>query len=85
MTFTMNQSTEKLTPIGKMKGEMDGKFEAFYLAMDKEGQLYVNRNPPFLKDTFNKSAQWELISRQQLEKFEKQLHFIPARQNVLKR
>jgi hypothetical protein len=64
---------------------MDGKFEAFYLAMDKEGQLYVNRNPPFLKDTFNKSEQWELISRHQLENFEKQLHFIPARQNVLKR
>lgn len=27
--------TTTLTPIGKMKGEIDGDFEAFYLAVDK--------------------------------------------------
>ncbi len=85
MTFNMNQSTEKLTPIGKMKGEMDGKFEAFYLAMDKEGQLYINHNPPFLKDALNKSAEWEMITRLQLNNYEKQLHFIPKKKNGIKR
>lgn len=29
--------TTTLTPIGKMKGEIDGDFESFYLAVDKDG------------------------------------------------
>ncbi len=66
----MKPVTETLTPIGKMKGEIDGKFEAFYLAMDKQGQLYKNHNPPYAKDSLNKSAEWELITREQLKHFE---------------
>jgi hypothetical protein len=81
----MKPVTETLTPIGKMKGEIDGKFEAFYLAMDKQGQLYKNHNPPYAKDSLNKSAEWELITREQLKHFEEQLHFIPTRTNGLKR
>lgn len=77
--------TETLTPIGKMKGEIDGKFEAFYLAVDKQGELFINRNPPYSKNAFNKSTNWELITRQQLDEYDKHLHLFPARQNVIKR
>ncbi len=81
----MKPVTQTLTPIGKMKGEIDGKFEAFYLAIDKQGQLYKNHNPPFAKDSIDKSAGWELITREQLKHFEEQLHFIPTRTKGLKR
>ncbi len=81
----MKPEAETLTPIGKMKGEIDGKFEAFYLAMDKEGQLYKNHNPPYAEDSLDKTAGWELITREQLKDFEKQLHFIPTRTKGLKR
>lgn len=76
---------ETLIPIAKMKGELNGKFEAFYLAMDKDGQLFINHNPPFSRDRLNKSAEWEMISRQQLDAYEKQLHLIPIRRNGIKR
>lgn len=76
---------DMLIPIGKMKGEVEGKFEAFYLAVDKEGQLHINRNPPFLKDALHKSAEWETITRQQLDRYEKQLHFIPSHKHGIKR
>ena len=29
-------NAQKLTPIGKMKGEIDGEFEAFHVAVDQE-------------------------------------------------
>jgi hypothetical protein len=78
-------NTEKLTPIGKMKGELDGKFEAFHVAVDSEGQLFINRDPEYSKDSLNKSKGWEPTTRQQLETYEKQLHFIPAQKKGLKR
>ena len=76
---------QKLTPIGKMKGEMDGEFEAFHVAVDSEGQLFINRDPEFSKDSLNKSKGWEPITRQQLETYEKHLHFIPTQKKGLKR
>lgn len=82
----MNDSvTQKLTPIGKLKGEIDGEFEAFYVAVDPDGQLFINRDPEFSKDSLNKSKGWEPITRQQLDAYEKQLHFIPAQKKGLKR
>jgi hypothetical protein len=77
--------TQKLIPVGKLKGEMDGEFEAFHIAVDHEGQLFINRNPEFSKDSLNKSKGWEPITRQQLETYQKQLHFIPSHKKGLKR
>ncbi len=76
---------ETLVPIGKMKGEVDGKFEAFYLARDKEGQLFINHNPPFSKDRLNKSKAWKMISQEKLDSYKKQLHFIPSHKTGIKR
>lgn len=75
---------DQLIPVGKLKGEVNGEFEAFYLAVDKHGQTYINRSLEYSDDAYNKSKGWEQISRQQLETYEKQLHFIPARGKGLK-
>jgi hypothetical protein len=74
----------QLIPVGKLKGEVNGEFEAFYLAVDKHGQTYINRSLEYSVDAYNKSKGWEQISRQQLEMYEKQLHFIPAKVKGLK-
>lgn len=68
--------TVKLIPIGKMKGELDGEFEAFYLAIDKDGQVYLNRDPELSEDRYDKSKGWEPVTREQLKVYEKELHFI---------
>lgn len=68
--------TVKLIPIGKMKGELDGEFEAFYLAIDKDGQAYLNRDPELSEDRYDKSKGWEPVTREQLKVYEKELHFI---------
>jgi hypothetical protein len=82
----MKQSdTTSLTHIGKMKGEIDKKFESFHLAVDNDGNLFINRDPEFSKDSLNKSKGWEPITRQQLKDYEEQLHFIPDRKKGLKR
>lgn len=83
--FMNAPNTKQLTPIGKMKGEIDGEFEAFHVAVDHEGQLFINRDPEFSKDSLNKSKGWQPITRQQLETYEKQLHFIPTQKKGLKR
>ena len=75
---------DQLIPVGKLKGEVNGEFEAFYLAVDKHGQTYINRSLEYSDDAYNRSKGWEPISRQQLEAYEKQLHFIPARGKGLK-
>lgn len=82
--YMSKPEAQKLTPIGKMKGELDGEFEAFHVAIDGDGQLFINRDPEFSKDSLNKSKGWEPITRPQLEAYEKQLHFIPHRKNGLK-
>jgi hypothetical protein len=77
--------TTQLTHVGKLKGEIDKKFEAFHLAVDNDGNLFINHDPEFSKDSLNKTKGWEPITRQQLETYEKQLHFIPDRKKGLKR
>lgn len=76
---------ERLTPIGKMKGEIDGEFEAFYMAVDNNGNVFINRNIEYSENAYDKSNGWEQISRQQLEVFEKQLDLIPPRRKGLGR
>lgn len=79
-----NLPEDQLIPVGKLKGEVNGEFEAFYLAVDKHGQTYINRSLEYSDNAYNKSKGWEQISRQQLETYEKQLPFIPARGKGLK-
>ncbi|QLH32233.1 MAG: hypothetical protein HWD62_07135 [Cyclobacteriaceae bacterium] len=76
--------TTTLTPIGKMKGEIDGDFEAFYLAVDKNGQVYLNRDPDYSENRYDKSRGWELVTHEQLAVYEKELHFIPHQRRSLK-
>jgi len=76
--------TTTLTPIGKMKGEIDGDFEAFYLAVDKDGQVYLNRDPDYSENRYEKSRGWELVTREQLAVYEKELHFTPHQRKSLK-
>ena len=82
--YMETQRSIKLIHVGKLKGEIDDEFKSFHLAVDGEGQLYLNRDPEFSKDSLNKSKGWEPITRQQLETYEKQLHFIPSQKKGLK-
>ena len=77
-------SRDQLIPVGKLKGEMDGEFEAFYLAVDHEGRTYRNPWPGVSKGAYQKSNGWQEISREELARYEKQLHFFPARSKGLK-
>ena len=77
-------SPDELIPVGKLKGEMDGEFEAFYLAVDHQGRTYMNGWPGVSRGAYNKSNGWQEISRQELERYERQLHFFPARSKGLK-
>jgi hypothetical protein len=81
---TRPMKNETLMPLGKLKGEMNGEFEAFYLAMDAGGQLYINRDLGYRRTAYEKSNGWELITRSQLANYEKQLHFIAARKHQMK-
>lgn len=72
-----HNNANTLAPIGKMKGEIDGKFEAFYLAIDNEGTLFINRDPPYGEDRFLKTNGWQAIPNEQFREYEKELHFIP--------
>jgi hypothetical protein len=75
---------DQLIPVGKFKGMMNGEFEALYLAVDYQGNSYINRSLDFSTDAYQKSKGWKLISRQDLAKYEKELHFIPARTKGIK-
>jgi hypothetical protein len=81
---TKTISRDQLIPVGKLKGEMDGEFEAFYLAVDHEGKTYMNPWPGVSRDAYHKSNGWREISRQELARYEAQLHFLPARTKGLK-
>ncbi|MEQ1588145.1 MAG: hypothetical protein ABL895_19845 [Cyclobacteriaceae bacterium] len=72
----MNTQHSQLIPLGKMKGEIDGKFEAFYIALDQDGQFFINRNPRYA-DALSKSKDWVPISLDQFRNYEQQLHFLP--------
>ena len=73
------QDSDHLIIVGKLKGEVNGEFEAFYLAVDRNGQLYANHNLAFSEQPSVKSSSWEMISRKQLDYYEKTLHFLPVK------
>jgi hypothetical protein len=80
-----SNNAQDLTPVGKMKGEIDGEFESFYIAVDAKGQLFTNRDPEYSENRYRKSNGWEPITRRQLEAFEKELHFIPHQKKGLRK
>lgn len=68
-----------------MKGEINNEFEAFYLAKDNEGQVYLNRNPGYGNDRYNKTNGWQQILPTQLDEYRKVLHFITLKIKIQKR
>jgi hypothetical protein len=80
------RESETLIPIGKMKGEADGHFDSFYVAVDKEARIFINRDISYTESAYKKSEQWEEITRTQLNDFERKLHFLPllSKQKSLK-
>jgi hypothetical protein len=79
-----DRDTQQLNPVGKMKGEIDGEFESFYIAVDQEGQLFINRDPEHSEDRYKKSNGWRPITRQQLEAYEGDLRFFPSQRKGLR-
>jgi hypothetical protein len=75
---------QKLIPLGKMKGEVDGNFDSFYVAIDNQGKLFINRNLNYGKEQYTKDDRWENISIRELKEYERHLHFIPLKSKGLK-
>lgn len=82
---SMSAPNQQLIPLGKMKGEIAGEYTSFHVAVDKEGQLFINPDPEFSKDSLTKEKGWEPITRQQLEQYQQQIHFMPAQKRTIKR
>jgi hypothetical protein len=78
-------SESQLVPVGKMKGEIDGEFESFYVAVDNKGAIYINRDIEYSERAYDKSDDWKQISREKLAEYERDLHFIPLRSRGIKR
>ena len=78
-------SEGQLVPVGKMKGEIDGEFESFYVAVDNQGQIYINRDIEYTEHAYEKTNEWKQISREKLGEYERELHFIPNRSRGIKR
>jgi len=76
--------TTELIPIGKLKGERNGDFEAFYVAKDQGGNLYINHNPPYTQERNTKSKDWSPITAEQFEMLKQELHFIPTKAKSLR-
>lgn len=78
-------SEHQLIPVGKMKGEIDGDFESFYVAVDSKGLIYINRDIDYSEKAYDKSESWQQITKARLNEYEKELHFIPARSKGIRR
>jgi len=76
---------DQLTPVGKMKGEIDGEFESFYVAVDNQGAVYINRDIEYSERAYEKTDDWKQISKEKLMEYEKDLHFISSQGKVLRR
>ena len=75
MEKTINN--ESLIPIGKMKGEINGEYDSFYIAVNLNAQLFINRNISYNDSAYQRQSGWEPVSRKDLADFEKHLHFRP--------
>lgn len=84
MSDTTVRNQDALVPVGKLKGELDGEFDSFHLAVDREGALFINRSLEYSPNAYRKENGWEPISRNELRKYEEQLHFIPHRKPGLR-
>ena len=82
--MALQSNTQRLTPMGKLKGELDDEFESFYVAKDKDGRVYMNRNPEYTQDRYDQAKGWQHITQAQLDEYKKKLHFIPYRNRRLK-
>lgn len=78
-------SEDQLTPVGKMKGEIDGEFESFYVAVDNQGTIFINRDIEYSERAYDKTEDWKQISREKLMEYEKDLHFIPSKSKGVRR
>lgn len=78
-------SEDQLIPVGKMKGEIDGEFESFYVAVDSKGSIFINRDIEYSEKAYDKSESWKQITKEKLNEYEKDLHFIPARSKGIRR
>ena len=76
---------DQLTPVGKMKGEIDGEFESFYVAVDGRGSIYINRDIEYSEHAYDKTDDWKQISREKLAEYERDLHFIPTQSRGIKK
>jgi hypothetical protein len=85
MKDELTVSEHQLIPVGKMKGEIDGEFESFYIAVDSKGLIYINRDIDYSEKAYNKSESWQQITKARLNDYEKELHFIPARSKGIRR
>jgi hypothetical protein len=78
-------SEDQLLPVGKMKGEIDGEFESFYVAVDSKGSIFINRDIEYSETAYEKSESWRQITREKLNEYERDLHFIPAKSKGIRR
>jgi hypothetical protein len=85
MKEQINVSGDQLIPVGKMKGEIDGEFESFYVAVDSKGSIFINRDIEYSEKAYDKSESWKQISKEKLDEYEKDLHFIPSKSKGLRR
>ena len=76
---------DQLTPVGKMKGEIDGEFESFYVAVDNQGAVYINRDIEYSEHAYDKTDDWKQISKEKLMEYERELHFIPSQSRGVRR
>lgn len=74
-------NNDTLIPLGKMKGEIDGQYDSFYVAVDLKAQVFINRNISYNSSAYRRENGWEPISRKKLGEFEKRLHFRPFNGN----
>lgn len=74
------RENESLIPLGKMKGEIDGEFDSFYVAVDKDARIFINRNMNYGDSAYKKSENWNEITIDILKDYERSLHFIPLSQ-----
>jgi hypothetical protein len=72
-------NNESLIPIGKMKGEINGEYDSFYVAAGLDAQLFINRNISYIDSAYQRQNGWSPISRKELAEFEKHLHFLPLK------
>lgn len=73
---------DQLMPVGKMKGEVEGEFESFYVAVDGKGSIFINCDIEYTENAYEKNKNWQQISREKLAEYEQELHFIPAKKGI---